>query len=312
MDELRIISADEVRQKLTMTKAIEAMESAFRDLSSGQAIVPDRLPLHTEQSTEYLFMPAYYPSGGISTIKSVSINPENPGRGRPFIYATVQVFDHNTGEPIALVDGSSVTAIRTAAASGLATKIFSNPESHIAAIFGTGVQARTHVEAVLSVRPIHSILVYGSTLQKSRSFCEEYADSEVEFTATDKMEDLISADIICTTTTSSTPVFDHQFIKKGAHINAVGVYKPDYHEVPEETVAAAKVYIDQLEGALVEAGDLLIPLSKGLISQDHICNEIGHVLNGQLSYSWSNHKITLFKSVGNAIQDAAVVSLLLD
>jgi ornithine cyclodeaminase/alanine dehydrogenase-like protein (mu-crystallin family) len=132
---MRHISAKEVRENLSMAEAIVALEQAFQDLSSGKAIVPDRLPMHTDTASEYLFMPAYYPSGGITTIKSVSINATNTERGLPYIHAVILVFDHDSGQPIATIDGGEVTAIRTAAASGLATKLFANPDSRIAAIF---------------------------------------------------------------------------------------------------------------------------------------------------------------------------------
>ncbi|MEQ9425827.1 MAG: hypothetical protein RJQ09_15485 [Cyclobacteriaceae bacterium] len=311
MQDIRLITSDEVKEVLTMPKAIDAMRQAFMDLSSGEAQVPDRLPLHTSQS-DYLFMPAYYSSGGITTIKSVSINAENPKRGLPFIHALINVFENETGKPLAIVDGTEITAIRTAAASGLATQIFSNPDARVGAIFGTGVQAKTHVEAILSVRKLDKILIFGSSLAKSKDFCEGYQPNcDVDLVATEEGHSLLEADVICTVTTSSSPVFKDGFIKKGAHINAVGVFKPDCHEIPIETVAAADVYIDQLEGALAEAGDLLIPMSKGLINQEHFSKEIGAVINGDLSYRWSENKTTLFKSVGNAIQDAAAVAVLL-
>ena len=310
---MEFITVDQVREKLTMPEAIDAMRKAFADLSSGKAIVPDRLPLHTADPTHYLVMPAHFPSGGITTVKSVSLNGENPGRGLPFIQAMILVFDHDTGEPRALVDGSVVTVIRTAAASGLATELFSDPDSDIGVIFGTGALAVPHIQAMLAVRDLSRIYVFGRSIEKSKSFCETHGKSlAVNLVPTDDKSVLQQSDIICTTTTSSVPLFRHKDLKPGVHINAVGVYKPSDQEIPEETVVAANVFVDQVEGALGEAGDLLVPMSKGLISRDHFSREIGQVINGDIEYVRDKAGFSLFKSVGNAIQDAAAVSVLLN
>ncbi len=312
MDELRFISADEVREKLTMPKAIEAMRLAYHDLSSGKAIIPDRIPLHTGNATQYLVMPAHFPSGGITMIKCVSLNSDNPGRGLPFIQAVILAFDE-TGEPLATIDGSAVTAIRTAASSGLATDLFSKPGAKTGGIFGTGALAKPHIEALLAVRQLEKIYVFGRTLGKSQDFCHRWKNNlEVELIATNDPGNLGEIDVLCTTTTSNLPLFEHHHLKSGVHINAMGVYKPDYQEIPSETVVEADIYVDQLEGALTEAGDLLVPMSKGLISKAHFSKEIGAVILGEREYQWNEEKISLFKSVGNAIQDAAAVKVLLD
>lgn len=312
MSEPQFISANQVKQKLTMPKAIDAMRLAYQDLSSGKAIVPDRTQLHTSSSTHYLVMPAHFPSGGITTVKSVSLNGENPRRGLPFIQAMILAFDDETGEPLAIIDGSEVTAIRTAAASGLATDLFASPNAKIGGIFGTGALAKPHLEALSTVRVLDRIYVWGRTFGKSRDFCNKWSkDFEVELIPTDDLKYLKEVDVLCTTTTSQKPLFEHNHLKRGVHINAVGVYKPDYQEIPSETIVEAEIYIDQLEGALSEAGDLLIPMSKGQITKEHFSKEIGSVLLEELSYQWNAEKISLFKSVGNAIQDAAAVKVIL-
>ena len=313
MSEPKYIPASQVRLKLTMPKAIEAMRLAYMDLSSGKAIVPDRVQLHTTSATHYLVMPAHFPSGGITTVKSVSLNGDNPLRGLPFIQAMILAFDDETGAPLAVIDGSEVTVIRTAASSGLATDVFANPEARVGGIFGTGALAKPHIEALSTVRKLDKIYVWGRTAEKSPNFCSKWAQEfEVELVPTDNLKDLKEVEVLCTATTSNKPLFEHSHLNAGVHINAVGVYKPDYQEVPSETVVEADIYIDQLEGVLVEAGDLLIPLSKGLISKGHFSKEIGNVLLGELAYNWTPKRSTLFKSVGNAIQDAAAVSVILE
>ena len=285
---------------------------AFKDLSSGRAIIPDRTPLHTSDPTHYLVMPAYFPSGNLTTVKSVSLNPENPSKGLPFIQAMILAFDHTTGQPIAVIDGSEVTAIRTAAASGLATDLFANPASKVGGLFGTGALAKPHLEAILAVRSLERVYVWGRTDAKSKAFCEKWSSGVKTELVAGSSEDLKHVDVLCTMTTSEKPVFEHHNLKPGVHINAVGVYKPDYQEIPEETVIEAEVYIDQVEGAMSEAGDLLIPLSKGMIENEHFSKEIGSVLLGEREYQWNEDRITIFKSVGNAIQDAAAVKVILD
>ncbi len=312
MSEPQYISANQVNQKLTMSKAIEAMRLAYQDLSSGTAIIPDRVQLHTSSATHYLVMPAHFPSGGITTVKSVSLNGENPERGLPFIQAMILTFDDETGEPLAIIDGSEVTVIRTAAASGLATDVFASPDSKIGGVFGTGALAKPHIEALCTVREFDRIYVWGRTFDKSREFCNMWLKGiDVELVPVDDLKYLKNVDVLCTTTTAHKPLFEHNHLKNGVHINAVGVYKPDFQEIPSETVVEADIYIDQLEGALSEAGDLLIPMGKGKITKEHFSKEIGSVLLGELEYQWSRNKISLFKSVGNAIQDAAAVKVIL-
>jgi ornithine cyclodeaminase/alanine dehydrogenase-like protein (mu-crystallin family) len=233
--------------------------------------------------------------------------------GLPLIHALVLLNDARTGRSIAVLDGEGLTAIRTAAAAGLATELLARREAEVAAIFGAGVQGRMQLEALCAVRPIAQAYVFDPDSQRAAAFCREMSEKlSLAVIAADSPAQLLNADVICTATTSSTPVFAHKDIRPGAHINAIGAYKPGEREIPEATVRAAKVVVDQREACLSEAGDIVIPIQQGLITPEHIHAEIGEIAAGRKTGRCSDTEITLFKSVGNAIQDAAVASQALE
>jgi ornithine cyclodeaminase/alanine dehydrogenase-like protein (mu-crystallin family) len=313
-----ILNAEDIRQALPMRAAIEAMKEAFAALSSGRAEVPlrARLPVKPHEGTS-LFMPAYLQSdqGESLAIKIVSIFPKNIIQGLPMIHAAVVVLDAATGRVLAVLEGGTLTAIRTGAGCGAATDLLARPDSSVAAIFGAGVQARTQLEAVCAVRTIERAYIYAPTSSNVEALIEEMAGVGQIPTdlraAASPAEAIAEADVISAATTSFTPVFTHADLKPGTHINGAGSYTPEMQEIPAETIMAALVTVDSRSASLAEAGDLIQPIQQGIINEDHIHAEIGEVVLEQKSGRTSVEEITFFKSVGVAVQDAAAGSLAL-
>src|SRR5215208_6665599 len=314
-----ILTADDVRKALPMNEAIEAMKKAYVSLSDGTAVVPlrTRLPIPNSEALS-LFMPAFVSSsdGNALAIKVVSLFPTNPARGLAYIQAAVLVFDSDTGQTIALLEGSSLTAIRTGAASGAAIDLLSRPDSKVVAIFGAGAQGRTQLAAACTARQIETALLFDADIEKARSFAEEMKAKDVGTMdiriATSAKEAVQNADIICTATTATKPVFDDNDVKAGTHISAVGSYTPDMQEVPAATLQRAKIFVDSRAASLEEAGDLIQPIRAGLFDESHICGELGEIVSGRLDGRQSQEEITYFKSVGIAVQDAMAAQVALN
>jgi ornithine cyclodeaminase/alanine dehydrogenase-like protein (mu-crystallin family) len=309
--DMLILTADEVRKALPMNEAIEAMKKAYASLSEGTAVVPlrTRLPLPGSEALS-LFMPAFVNSqdGNALAIKVVSLYPTNPARGLAYIQAAVLVFDPATGQAIALLEGSSLTAIRTGAASGAAIDLLARANSKVVAVFGAGAQGRTQLEAACTARKIDTAFICDADQAKAKSFAEEMKGKstitgEIRVASSAK-EAIENADVICTATTSTHPVFDNKDLKAGTHISAVGSYTPDMQEVPAETLQRARIFVDSRLASLEEAGDLIQPMRAGLFNESHIYGELGELILGKISGRQSSEEITYFKSVGIAVQDA--------
>lgn len=315
-----ILTAAEVQKALPMKDAIEAMKRAYASLSDGKADVPLRTRLSVpSQDAVSLFMPAYVQteSGDALAVKVVSLFPKNPERERSlaFIQAAVLVLDAETGRTTALLEGGSLTAIRTGAASGAAIDLLSRSDSKEVAVFGAGAQGRTQLEAACSVRKIEKAWVFDTSAERAQNFVKEMAgngpipkDLRV---ASSSGQAVAEADIICTATTSTTPVFADADLKPGAHISAIGSYTPEMQEVPAETVARALVVVDSRSATLAETGDLLRPMRDGLFDEGHIYAELGEIVLGRKPGRKSPDQITYFKSVGVAVQDAMAAQLAL-
>jgi ornithine cyclodeaminase/alanine dehydrogenase-like protein (mu-crystallin family) len=311
---LRFLSAADVRRALPMKQAVEVMKSAFRELSENRAVVPLRTHVSMpDHNGEVLVMPAYSPATSRFGLKVITLFENNPAIDLPFIQAMVMVFDTATGSPVAIMEGTSLTAIRSGAASGAATDLLARKDACTAAIFGAGIQARTQLAAVCAVRPIRAASVFDQDAARAAIFARE-ASAEFGISVTvaaSSAAALDGADIICTATTSGTPVFADSEVCAGAHINAIGCYKPHMREIPAATVVRAQVVVDQLDAAWEEAGDLIMPLHDGLIQADHIHAELGEIVAGTKSGRTHPDGVTFFKSVGIAIQDLAAASCVL-
>ena len=313
-----VLDAADVRRALPMADAIEAMKGAFAALSSGRAVVPERIRLDVEpHGGVSLIMPAFVDDegGGALAVKVVSLFDHNRERGLPRIQAAVLALEADTGRPVALLEGATLTAIRTGAASGAATDLMARPDSRTAAILGAGVQGRMQLEAVCTVRPIETVWVYDPAAGAVQALVDEMAGqgpipADLR-PAADPREALAEADVVCAATTSATPVFADADLKPGAHVNAVGSYQPHVQEVPAETVVRARVVVDSRRAALAETGDLIQPIRARFITADHIQADLGELVLGKAKGRTSDDEITLFKAVGVAVQDAACARLAL-
>jgi alanine dehydrogenase len=316
---IRLLTGEEIKRVLPMRQAIEAVKGAFAQLSAGRADVPLRTALNVPSHNGVtLFMPAFLAAHGqaapLMALKIVSVFNDNPDKGLPLIHALVVVVNAETGEPDAVMDGTYLTALRTGAASGAATELLAREDARVAAVIGAGAQGRTQLEAVCAVRTIEEAWICDIEPERAETYAAEM-DERVAATvsaARSPAEAVRQADVICTATTSSRPVFDDADVRPGTHINAIGAYTPKMQEIPPQTVLRAKVVIDHHEAALAEAGDLLIPMQQGLMRADHIYAELGEIVAGDRPGRESAEEITLFKSVGVAVQDVAAASAVLE
>ncbi len=311
---LRFLSREDVRRALSMTEAIDLMHGAFVQLSQGKAVVPVRLNMEIpKESARLLLMPAYLSESRKISVKLVSIMDNNLAHGLPYIQALLFVLDGETGEPLAIMDGELLTAVRTGAASGLATRLLAREDAQVAAIVGAGVQGRFQLEAVCEVRPIERAIIFSRSPETAERLAAEMSrELSIQVHTGKRPEELAEADIICTATTATAPVFEHRHLGAGVHINAVGAYKDTMCEIPAETIAAAKVVVDHRASCLSEAGDLMQAISQGLIDGEHIHAELGEVAADEKPARESNTEITIFKSVGNAVQDLAAACRVLE
>ena len=314
---IKLLSRQDVQQTITMSQAIESVKQAFISLSRGEAVLPLRtqVPVKGQEGTT-LFMPAYLPLDESLGVKIVSVFPKNIDFNLPTIHSLVILCNTKSGEPSAVMDGTYLTALRTGAASGVATDLLSRTEARTAAIIGAGIQGRTQLEAVCCTREIQSAWVYDINHKAAEDFAEEFQTRGTPFpseiiVAHSPTEAVSEADVICCATTSRVPVFKDDDLKPGTHINGVGSYTPHMQEIPEQTILRSKVVVDSLSAGLEEAGDLIIPLKKNLLSKSHIHGEIGQVASGQIPGRESDAEITLFKSVGIAVQDVSVAEWIL-
>ncbi len=306
-----LLSASEVRQCLPMPEAIEGLRRAFAAWEQGQAQQPLRTQLNIPEGPGIsLFMPAYLSEShqSYASVKVVSVFPGNPALGLPVLHGLVLLLDPETGKMLAGMDGGALTAIRTGAVSGLATDLLAPDDAHTLALFGAGVQARTQLLAVCAVRRLEEVKIYARSPDRAKDLIADI-ESQMPFPCTMQVvatpqEALQGSDLVCTATTSAAPVFDDGDLETGTHINAVGVFEPEKQEIPAPTVVRARVYIDDMEAAMEEAGDLLVPMHKGLIQPSHIISTLGQLIADESLGRRSRDEITLFKSVGLAIQDA--------
>ena len=301
-----------------MSDVIAAMKRAYAALSAGRAEVPlrARLPVAPHEAVS-LFMPAFVQDDAAAAlaVKVVSVFPHNVTKGLPLIHAAVLVLEADTGRPLALLEGSTLTAIRTGAGAGAATDLLARRDSRVGAVFGAGVQARTQLEAMCTVRSLGTVWIYDPNPERTAVFIQEMAGlgpipADLRAAASPQ-EATANADIIATATTSFVPVFADSNLKAGVHISAVGSYTPDMQETPAETVARALVVVDSREASLAETGDLIQPIAAGLFSAAHIHAELGEIVLGQQPGRSSDTQITYFKSVGVAVQDAIAAQLAL-
>ncbi len=316
---IRILTGDDVRRALPMCAAIEGMKVAFAQLSNGRAVIPlrNRIDIPAANGVSF-FMPAFVPSdeageAGTLVIKTVSVFADNLQRGISSINGVVQLLDAATGQIIAILDGAAITAIRTGAGCGAATDLLARPDSRTVAIFGSGVQAGTQLEAVCTVRNIEHVRVFSPDADHARTFAHNMAGhgpipQDIIVAANPKAA-VAGADVVCAATNSSTPVFDGRDLEAGTHVNAIGSYQPHVQELDAETIRRSLLVVDSREAVWEEAGDVIIPLQQGLIGKGHIHAELGELVAETKPGRTSADQITCFKSCGIAVQDAIAAKI---
>ena len=310
---LTIINAQEVRQLLPMPECIEVMAKAMVAASTGTIDIPPRsfCPL-IDQSGLLGLMPGSSKELGSYGAKIISLHTNNPAKGLPAIQGFVALFDFDTGTPVALLEGAEITAIRTAAASGLATRLLAREDTRSCGIFGTGVQAVTHIDAMCAVRPVEEILIWGRNTEQAQVFAAEQAERTGLAVRGAGPEEVASCDLVCTVTGSPEPILKGQWVQPGTHINLVGAHTLETREADTELIAKAAVYVDLVSSAHNEGGDVMIPVSEGAVAEDHIIGEIGQLIGGDIDGRENSTQITLYKSLGLTAQDLYAARYVLD
>ena len=314
---IRILSRDDIERAVDAAAAVDAMRVAFGELSAGRAVVPVRGHVESARGIT-LLMPAFLGASRGLGAKIVSIFPDNPAVGQPPIQGAVILLDAETGRARALLDGASLTEIRTAAGSGLATELLADPAADVLAVFGAGAQGRAHIELLAATRLLREIRIVSVPPEGAESLAAALTKRAEALVppaggrppliraAATQAEALDGAKLVVTATTSETPVFSPELLEPGAHVNAIGAFQPHTREIPGEVVARARVVVDQQEAIWEEAGDLIIPVEEGLVGRDVIHAELGEIVNGDAAAGHAGFDFTLFESVGNAAQDVAI------
>ncbi|MGH7774035.1 MAG: ornithine cyclodeaminase family protein [Candidatus Binatia bacterium] len=307
-----VLSEKDVQRLLNIEELIQVLEQAHIQFSTGKAVMPVRLvvPL-SEIKGRITSMPAYLSEDKALGMKVVTYFQENPKQGLPVILATITLYSPDTGKLMAIMEGSYITAIRTACVSAVATKALANPETPVMGILGAGVQARAHILALSKVKRISKIKVHspsGKSAQRLKEELEPQVGVEIEAVRS-AAETVQEADLVVTVTTAKEPILRADWLKSGIHINAVGSHRPDLREIDAATVKRAKVVVDSREAIMAECGDVLLAIKEGAIREDHVHAEIGEVLAGKRPGRTDTKEITLYKSVGIAIQDVAAAQL---
>jgi ornithine cyclodeaminase/alanine dehydrogenase-like protein (mu-crystallin family) len=313
---LLFLNGRDIELLLPMAECIEVIEAAFRSLVRGEAVQPLRSAYWMPDRHGLLgVMPAMLGSlssdgssgGAVAGIKALTVVPDNYLHGEESHQGLVLLFEQERGRPIALLDASAVTAIRTAAASAVATRALARPDAGDLAILGSGTQARTHLEAMRAVRPVRTVRVWSRNPESVRRFAERESERfgiaiEAAASARDAVE---GADLVCTVTAAREPVLQGEWLSPGAHVNAVGASLPSARELDGAAVARSRLFTDRMESARAEAGDFLLAREEGAVTNDHLLGELGEVLEGKIPGRRSEEEITLFKSLGLAVEDLA-------
>lgn len=307
-----MLSRSDIRELITMEEAIEALRSAHAEFSRGDTAMPVRgVILVPEHQGWFGIMPAFLFGSGAMGLKAVTVHKGNPAKGMPATQGVTLLLDPATGTLLSVMDAGYLTGVRTAAASGVATSLLAREDAREVAILGSGAQGRHHLTAMKTVRKVERVRVYDPNFENAEMFV---ADMQPTLNATFQVvgspeEAIRGADIVVATSTARTPIIEYSWLKPGAHINGVGAHSPDVREIAGEVIARARVVVDSREAALQEAGDLMMPIADGLVTAEQLSDELGEVVEGRKPGRTSPDQITVYKSVGIAIQDIAVANL---
>ena len=308
------LSDDEIAEILTMREAIDAVEAAFGEYAKGSVTMPPRSTIMLDRyGGSVSLMPSYLEETDALATKIISIYPDNPSKGLPTTAAWIVVNDPETGVIEALLDGTYLTAVRTGAVTGVAARYLAPKDAREAAIIGCGIQGRTQAWAVVDTCELDTLRIHDLSSESMRRFSEEMGPKlGVEIVqARSGAEAVSGADVVVTATTSKDPVVRREWLGERVHLSAIGSFYPDYRELDTDIIKEAKVVVDSREAVMEEAGDILIPIGEGAITEDHIHAELGEVVLGRKEGRTEEDGLTVFKSVGLAIQDSSVASLVL-
>ncbi len=312
-----LLARRDVEQVLTMKDAIEAVEEGFRQLALGNVTMPQRTAIRMPaQHGLHLGMPAYIAapegsgSGGALALKAVTVYPDNPARfNLATTLGTLLLHDPRSGALLAIMDAGYLTAMRTGAVSGVATKHLASEDARTAGIFGAGIMAMTQLVAIAEVRGIERAVVFDTVRERAERFAADASRRlSIDVDVAEDPRACMECDVISTATSSRTPVFDGSWLTPGTHLNGVGSHAPDTRELDTEALLRSKVIVDHLPACLAEAGDLILPMKEGAFTEDWIHASLGEIVAGKKPGRESGEEITLFKSVGLAVQDAATAA----
>jgi alanine dehydrogenase len=306
-----ILNRQDVISVLQMRDCIDILEKAFSELANGTAVLPLRIGINAPDGIS-LYMPAYLKQMNAMACKVVSVYKNNPQKHNlPTTIGKVLLQDAETGAVLSIMDGGYLTAVRTGAVSGLATRFLARPEAgQVVAIFGAGVQAQMQLWGVCEARQVSRALVLDVSAQAAEAFAQSMSQQlNIPVDVCTSADEMIQADIICTATSSASPIFDGTRVKAGAHINGIGSHSPKARELDTAIVQRALLIADSREACLNEAGDIMLPIQEGAIRAEHIAADLGEIVTGKKSGRTNPGQITLFKSNGLAIQDAAAARL---
>jgi thiomorpholine-carboxylate dehydrogenase len=306
-----LLTEDDVKRVLTADDLVSAMEAAIKGFSSGGVEQPVRTILPVDRAGFFGLMPAYLRSPAAVGAKLVTVFHDNAARGLPTHLATIVLLDPETGGLLAIMDGRYITEARTAAVSAVSARLLATPDAADLAIIGSGVQARSHLEMLAHIRGLTRVRVWSPTARHREAFAAEMHHVCRNLVAVGSAEEAVrgASLIVIAAAATDTPVFDDAWVAPGAHIMAIGAYRPDQREMDPATVKRARLFVDSRAAALVEAGDIVQAIREGRFGADHIAGELGEVALGRIAARQSPDEITIFKSLGMAVEDVATAEL---
>ena len=310
-----LLSSSTVKSLIDIKELIPLVEEALIDFSVGASVQPERNGIDLGVNTGLLeVLIGYLPKRQSMAVKALNSRNDNPRNGRPYIYAYITLFDLNTGEALAVMDGAALTAFRTAAGSAVATNYLSRADSRRLLLIGTGRQGRAHLEALRSVRPIETVVVYDIDTERSRAFMQEHTERtgmDIQVGVSLK-DDVADADIIQLCTTATDPVILGEWVKAGTHVNSIASYAPSVREADTALLQKSKLVTDNSSDALRGAGELVVAIERGEVTADHLYAEIGEIAAGEKPGRETEDEVTFYKSMGMAVQDVAAATYVYD
>lgn len=305
-----LLTEEDVRRVLSLDDLIETMEAAVAGYSSGDVEQPVRTVVPVAASAFFGVMPALLKKPQALGAKLVTVFAANAARDLPTHLATIVLLDPETGALLAIMDGRYITEARTAAVSAVSARLLARADANVLAIIGSGVQARSHLEALAHMRRLQNVRVWSPTRSNRDAFVEDMRHVDTVVSAADSAEGAMQgASLVVLATSATRPVFEDSWVAPGAHIMAIGAYRPDQREMAPDTVARARLFVDSRAAALVESGDIVMSIREGRFGADHIAGELGELVLGRVEGRQSNEEITIFKSLGMAVEDVSTAEL---